>query len=317
MTATAPRNPLARSTSTTWPPMRRMPLAPRRIEMWSTPGPGGAAAARVLYRARRRRARIARAAVTRVLPRRIGRALPVPIVESVVSAIAAETGVHPEAAAALHARETLRWMFALTDSDGRGIVIKLGMVDDDGLAREAAAMAEFGADDFAIQIPNVRWLGEHKGWFAIATDIADRRSNGTEPNLEDARTAACALATTKRGFVVHGDFAPWNIVPTAKGLVLVDWEDCRFAVDPLYDLSHFVTRAGALLRAWRPETAVQHLTGPGSVGWRYMEEIGLDPKRAPDLLVRYLQRAEPKSPVVRRYQTAMANELTARRTLGR
>jgi hypothetical protein len=284
---------------------------PSRIEVWSTSGPGGAAAARVLYRARRRRARIASAAITRLLPKRAGRPLPAALVQSVVSTIASDIGIRIDAAAALHARESQRWLFALTGPDDTGVVIKLGMVDDEGLAREAATMMRLATEP-RLRVPSVRWHGEHKGWLGVVTDIATRSTLSAEPDLEDARTAACALATSSNGFVVHGDLAPWNIVPTAAGLVLVDWEDSRFDDDPMFDLSHYVTRAGALLQAWRPPVAVRHLTDPGSIGWRYMEEVGLDPTSAPEHLVRYLQRAETRSQAVRRYQAGMLAALQSR-----
>lgn len=299
--------------------LRQVLLTPRRIEVWTTPGHAGAAAARVLYRARRGRARIASAAASRGLPLRARRTFQASLVQTIVADIAATIGTRASAVAALHARESERWLFALTTADGSGVVVKLGMLDDEGLAREAATMLELAATDATLRMPNLRWHGELRGWFAIVTDIAKRRSETAESNLEDARTAACALANAKRGFVVHGDLAPWNIVPTATGLVLVDWEDSRFADDPLYDLAHYVTRAGALLRAWRPETAVEHLTGHGSVGWRYMEDIGHDPISAPDHVLRYLHRAESQapSPAVRLYQAAIADALESRSVRGR
>jgi hypothetical protein len=294
--------------------LRRQLVTPRRIEVWTSPGQPGAAATRVLYRARRRRAQIAAAVLTRVLPVRAGRPLPARVVQSVVADIAEDIGVRFDAAAALHARASQRWLFALTAADGSGVIMKLGLPDDEGLAREATTMRELSASDTAFLIPKLRWHGTRKGWFAIATDIAERTSNTAEPDLEDARSVACALATTKRGFVVHGDLAPWNIVPTVAGLVLVDWEESRFEDDPLFDLSHYVTRAGALLRAWRPETAVLLLTGPGSVGWRYLDEIGLDPKSAAEHLLRYLRRTDPQtlSAPVRSFQAAMAGALGSR-----
>jgi Phosphotransferase enzyme family len=294
--------------------LRRQLVTPRRIEVWTTSGPRGVAAARVLYRARRPRARIAGAALTRVLPVRGWRALPARLIQSVVGEIAAELGLRVDAAAALHARESQRWLFALTAVDGRGIFVKLGMLDDEGLPREATMMGELAASDATFGIPNLRWHGQRKGWFAVVTDIAKRKNPTAEPDLEDARSSACALASAKRGFVVHGDLAPWNIVPTETGLVLVDWEASRFETDPLFDLAHYVTRAGALLRAWRPEAAVLHLTGQKSVGWRYLEEIGLDPTSAAGHLARYLGRAESatQSPPVRKYEAAMTGALVSR-----
>ena len=231
--------------------LRRQLVTPRRIELWTTAGQPGVAAARVLYRARRRRARIAGAVLTRVLPLRGWRPLPARVIQAVVAGIADEIGVRVDAAAALHARESGRWLFALIAADGNGVVVKLGMPDDEGLAREVATMSELATNDATFRVPNVRWHGQRTGWFAVATDIAKRTSAAAEPDLEDARSVACALATTKRGFVVHGDLAPWNIVPTATGLVLVDWEESRNDSDPLFDLAHYVTRSGALLRPGR------------------------------------------------------------------
>jgi aminoglycoside phosphotransferase (APT) family kinase protein len=175
-------------------------------------------------------------------------------------------------------------------------------------------MRELAATDATFRVPDVRWYGQRTGWFAVATDIAKRTSADAEPDLEDARSVACALATTKRGFVVHGDLAPWNIVPTATGLVLVDWEASRFDSDPLFDLAHYVTRSGALLRAWGPEIAVLYLTRRGSIGWRYLDEIGLDPSSAAEHLRRYLGRSasQPPSPRVREYEAAMADALVLR-----
>jgi hypothetical protein len=294
--------------------LRRQLVTPRRIEVWTSPGPPGVAAARVLYRARRRRARVAGAVLARVLPIRAGRPLPARVIQSVVAEIAEDIGVRVDAAAALHARVSQRWLFAHTAADVSGVVVKLGLPDDEGLAREATTMSELSAGDPTFPIAKLRWHGTRKGWFAIVTDIAKRTSDTAEPDLEDARSAACALATTKRGFVVHGDLAPWNIVPTATGLVLIDWEESRFEDDPLFDLSHYVTRVGALLRAWRPETAVLLLTGQGSVGWRYLDEIGRDPKSAAEHLQRYLRRAEPQtqSAPLRSYQSAMTGALASR-----
>jgi Phosphotransferase enzyme family len=313
----APSDPLASTSFVELPRLRRVHLMPRRIEVWATPGERGTAAARVLYRARRR-ARVAGTAVARALPIPGTRPLSAPLAQTVATDIARDMGLHPDAAAALHVRETQRWLFALTLPDESGIVVKLGMVDDEGLAREAATMTQLAASDSALQIPTVRWYGRHKGWFALVTDIVARKNTSAESNLEDARTIACALATSKRGFVVHGDLAPWNILPTDSGLVLVDWEDGRFEEDPLFDLAHYVIRSGALLRSWTPPVAVQHLVGNDSVGRRYLAEIGLDPDSASEHLTRYLRQGESQtSRAPHRYQLAMVAALQARSQSGR
>jgi len=297
---------------------RRVPFMPRRIELWATPGPGGAAAARVLYQPRRR-ARAAGTAITRFLPGRPVTSLPAAGIETVVEQVSALAGVCADAAAAFHSRESGRWLFALTARDGNGVVMKLGPADDDGLAREGAMLSKLAASQTTtLQIPRVRWHGVHENRCVIVTDIVTRRSVTAEPDLEDACAAACALATSTAGFVVHGDLAPWNIVPTANGPALVDWEDSRFDDDPLHDLAHYVTRSGALLRAWRPDAAVRHLRGSGSVGRRYLDDIGFEPDSADEHLARYLRRpgAQTSPPTLRRYETAMADALESHRRAG-
>jgi hypothetical protein len=45
----------------------------------------------------------------------------------------------------------------------------------------------------------------------------------------------------------HGDVAPWNLLRTSTGWVLIDWEDAREAQTPFYDLMHFLVQSCALL----------------------------------------------------------------------
>jgi hypothetical protein len=297
----------------TW---RRVLLMPPRYELWAKPGRGGVAAARVLYQPRRRM-RVAGTAITRYLPRR-STTLPAAGIETIVGRVAALAGVRAEPAAALHSRVSDRWVFALMSRNGHGAVIKLGPDDDDGIAREAAMLSTLASSEAKVQIPHVRWHGVHDGRYVIVTDLVMRRSATAEPSLEDARAAACALATSSSGFVVHGDLAPWNLVPTAQGLALLDWEDSRFADDPLHDLAHFVITVGEALRMWRPEAAVRHLRERGCVGWRYLDEIGLEPRSADEHLARFLRRpeAQTSAPDRRRYETAMADALESHRRAG-
>jgi aminoglycoside phosphotransferase (APT) family kinase protein len=287
---------------------------PRRLDVWATPGPAGAAAARVLYQPRNR-VRIAAGVVARVLPAPPSqRAFPAPDTQLIVEQIAETTGVKATAAAALHVRGTDRWLYALTSSDHAGVVVKVGKADDEGLAREAATLAALSERETTLQVPVLRWHGECDGWFALVTDIVERRRGSAGAGLEDARAAACALATMNGGFVVHGDLAPWNMVPSPAGLALVDWEKSRFGPDPLCDLAHYVIRSGSLLHWWRPRVAVRHLVGVDSIGRRYLREIGVDPESAAEHLRRYLARPTSRtvnSSSIRRYEIEMVEILSS------
>jgi hypothetical protein len=278
--------------------------------MWVTPGRAGLAAARVLYQPRHR-ARIAARVVAQMLPGSRG-SFPAPHTQSVVEQIAEITGVEATAAAALNVRGSDRWLYALTNANGSGVVVKIGNTRDEGLAREAATIAELGAHRGALPVPVLRWHGQHGGSFALVTDIVKRRNGHDDAGIEDARGAACALATMNGGFVVHGDLAPWNMIPSETGVVLVDWEKSRFAQDPLCDLAHYVVRVGALLHKWQPRAAVHHLIGSESVGRRYLREIGLEPESAAEHLRRYLGRPTWRSATnsnIRRYELEMAEIL--------
>lgn len=314
MTGGGPGHSLAGATSPTPQPSRRLSLMPRRLDMWATPGRAGAAAARVLYQPRHR-ARIAALVVARLLPAPSRRSFPSPHTQLIVEQITEVTGVQATAAAALHVRGTDRWVYALTSGDS-GVVVKVGSAGDEGLAQEASTLAALRARPTALQVPVLRWHGQHGGWFALVTDIVKRRNGTDDAGIEDARAAACALATMNGGFVVHGDLAPWNMIPSATGLALVDWEKSRFAHDPLYDLAHFVIRAGALLHKWRPRGAVRHLIGSESVGSRYLFEIGVDPESAAEHLRRYLSGRPPSTThsTVGRYETEMAEILNSNPT---
>jgi hypothetical protein len=45
----------------------------------------------------------------------------------------------------------------------------------------------------------------------------------------------------------HGDFAPWSLLRTADGWVLIDWEDAAAAEAPFLDLCHYLVQGHAML----------------------------------------------------------------------
>jgi hypothetical protein len=53
---------------------------------------------------------------------------------------------------------------------------------------------------------------------------------------------------------VHGDFAPWNLLRTKDGWVLIDWEDASPEQLPYFDLCHYLVQAHVLLG--RPSSRV-------------------------------------------------------------
>jgi thymidylate kinase len=64
----------------------------------------------------------------------------------------------------------------------------------------------------------------------------------------------------------HGDFAPWNVLRTATGWVLLDWEEAATGSQPFADPFHFLVSAHTLLGRPREEELLRGLGGRGWVG---------------------------------------------------
>jgi hypothetical protein len=64
----------------------------------------------------------------------------------------------------------------------------------------------------------------------------------------------------------HGDFAPWNLLKTERGWVLVDWEEARERDRPLFDLFHYLFMAHLNLDAFSQQALLDGLDGKGRVG---------------------------------------------------
>jgi hypothetical protein len=114
----------------------------------------------------------------------------------------------------------------------------------------------------------------------------------------------------------HGDFAPWNLLRTGSGWVLIDWEDAALNQPPFLDLCHYLVQAHALLG--RPSSRVLLEGFSEGKGWvgrsirAYAEGAGLPAVQAESALRSYLivspSRLRPRTPEER-------DGLTARRRL--
>jgi thymidylate kinase len=113
----------------------------------------------------------------------------------------------------------------------------------------------------------------------------------------------------------HGDWAPWNMLRTSVGWVLVDWEDASDAAPPFYDLCHHLVQSHALLgRPTLQELLRGFRRGDNWVGnavRSYAEEAHENEVDAQSFLIAYLQLTEGTVWVGPKSETAAA----ARRTL--
>jgi hypothetical protein len=102
----------------------------------------------------------------------------------------------------------------------------------------------------------------------------------------------------------HGDLAPWNLLKTSNGWVLIDWEDSRTAATPFFDVFHYVVQSHALLKhPSRADVVAGIVGGEGWVGKAisaYASGAGIDAAEALEQLPAYLEASiamlEPDAP---------------------
>jgi hypothetical protein len=297
--------------ATTW---RRAALAPGRIDLRLRPGPS-AAAALAIYRPLRRRsmaaAHINRALLAAGLWRQTGE--PVEGLEDLARTISLD----PDSIATMTSSARDRLIVGFAAQGRLEAVAKVGLVDDVGLRREGRVLARLqAATPSRFEIPRLRWHGTWHDRYVVAVEAATMATAPT--SLEDAREVAVELATGAgdEESLTHGDFAPWNLVRTPTGLLLMDWEEARTPCEPLVDLAQFIVQSGCLLGAVPPATAVALLTAPGGPGWVYLEATGRSPADAPAILRAALSGRAPGSetPIGQTFRQAMQTVLNRSQT---
>jgi hypothetical protein len=90
----------------------------------------------------------------------------------------------------------------------------------------------------------------------------------------------------------HGDFAPWNLLETERGWVLVDWEEARDRDRPFFDLFHYLFMAHQNLAAFSRQDFLDGLQGKGRIGRAiaaYTEGAHLRAVDSRELLIFYLR----------------------------
>jgi hypothetical protein len=93
------------------------------------------------------------------------------------------------------------------------------------------------------------------------------------------------------GFVAHRDVAPWHLLRTSRGWVLIDWENAGPA-DPFHDLFHFLVQSHVLLGHPGHRAVVEGLDGRGWVGAcvrAYARGVGVPATEAGRWFLRYLE----------------------------
>jgi hypothetical protein len=95
----------------------------------------------------------------------------------------------------------------------------------------------------------------------------------------------------------HGDFAPWNLLETERGWVLVDWEEARDRERPFFDLFHYLFMAHQNLAAFSQGDFLDGLEGRGRIGRAiaaYAEGADLRGVDLRELLIFYLRSSSER-----------------------
>jgi hypothetical protein len=178
---------------------------------------------------------------------------------------------------------------------------------DDSLQREREALETFGpllpAPLFAPRV-----LDSGEGLLVLeAVEWRTRLDPWRLPG-EVARALGGFFRATASGSdgslgITHGDCTPWNLLRTAKGWALVDWESTEGGVPPFFDPFHYLVQSCVELRRPTKRAVVEGLNLRGWVGRSlsaYAEGAGLDPGMAKGLFEEYLRysagRVSPSAP---------------------
>lgn len=278
---------------------RRVPCTPGRIDLRVT---GDARPGLAIYQPQSVRARAASIAWRTARIR--GRVVGEPIAH--LGELWRMIGVTPDGVAAMRSSTSGRSVMSMVCGGEMDLVVKIGPTHDMALRHEAEMLTARLRPGLPVGRPELTWAGEWGQHFVLVTRAA-QRSSSTAWTLQEVFPLAKALARagTDGAALTHGDLAPWNLVRTANGPVLLDWESARWADEPLHDLAHFVVQDGALLGRYAPDQAVALLCDEGSPGAMLLQERGLAREHARPLLVEYLAQATPTDPRAVRFRAEM------------
>lgn len=133
------------------------------------------------------------------------------------------------------------------------------------LKREAEALEELGSllahplsppqviasDDGLLVFEMEQWRPRPRPW-RLPSSVAE--------------AAGAFFAAGGEEGLAHGDFAPWNLLHTLRGWVVVDWESARRSAPPFYDVWHYLIQGHVLLGRPRSPELFGGMRGEGWVG---------------------------------------------------
>ena len=170
-----------------------------------------------------------------------------------------------------------------------GILAKIGRGSDRSLlARESilpAAAERLSRSSVAVPMLLESWSITN-GQIVVQALVEDAEA----PKRDELRDLLLrSVLSLAEADLTHGDLAPWNLLVTPAGPLLIDWEFSSSEHVPALDLTHFLIQAAVLGRWWNPEEVVAMLLGAGSLGAAYGRSLGLSEEELVDAILFQLE----------------------------
>jgi hypothetical protein len=198
---------------------------------------------------------------------------------------------------------TGRYVALVLDREGRSVAVAKIASDDAGrskLQSEAIRIGQFSdclppplstprvllAEDGLLLMEAIPWTSRSRPWrlpAEVAVSLGEFFAGGNNGD---------GLAGSG---LTHGDFAPWNLLRTKSGWVLLDWEEAKSSGEPFWDVFHFLVQGHALLRRPTRRALLSGLDGRGWIGTSisaYAQSAGLAVEEAPDRFRAYLESSQ-------------------------
>lgn len=167
--------------------------------------------------------------------------------------------VSVDGSSAVTARKTRNgnWIVVGRTDDGGSLIAKQDR-DDEGAKLDRS---EHLLRSTALRPPVLQaTTSQTAGLLVTVAETATDKIRSTTISSDASYALGRMWRRSSSGFA-HGDFVPWNLIPTASGLVLLDWEHAFDDAPPFYDIWHWVVQCHLLLRTatphdWRKDSAV-------------------------------------------------------------